>query len=237
MIDTAMLLAAGFGTRMRPLTDTCPKPLLKLAGISLIDWTLNRLRGDGIKRFVINTHYLSDQMQAHFADQNDVTLIHEDPILETGGGVKNALNILGNEPFFVVNTDTIITNGIIPVVAQMQKAWQGHALDFLLLLQDRHDAFGYDGKGDFELKADGHVERRQKESWAPYVFTGTQIIDPKIFTNSPDGAFSLNVLYDKAIENNRLQAIVSDGKWYHIGVPEALRAAEPIFLKHDGGRL
>jgi len=235
MIDTAMLLAAGFGTRMQPLSDSCPKPLLKLAGISLIDWTLNRLRRDGIKKFVINIHYLPDQMRAHFAAQNDVTLIHEDPILETGGGVKNALNVLGDNPFFVVNTDTIVTNGTEPVIAQMQQAWDGGHMDFLLLLQDRAHAFGYDGKGDFVLTDEDHVARRSKDDFAPYVFTGSQILNPKVFKDSPDGAFSLNLLYDKALEKGCLNAVVNQGGWYHIGTPEALSQAETIFLKDHMG--
>ncbi len=242
MIDTAMLLAAGFGTRMRPLSNHCPKPLLKLADKSLIDWTLDRLRNDGIKRFIINSHYLPEQISDHFLNQNDVTVIYEEKILETGGGVKNALPLLGGKPFFVVNTDTIITNDINhsnnygknqPIIKQMQEIWydginQGK-IDFLLLLHDRKTAFGYDGKGDFNRDNNGFVTRRGKNISADYVFTGTQIIDPNIFKNSPDNAFSLNILYDNSIVKGRLKSIVNNGGWYHIGTVENLNSAAVIF--------
>ena len=241
MIDTAMLLAAGFGTRMRPLSDNCPKPLLKLANKCLIDWTLDRLRLDGISRFIINSHYLFEQITSHFADQNDVQIIYEKQILETGGGVKNALSLLGDKPFFVVNTDTIITNAEnindngknLSIVKQMQKIWYdkiNHGnIDLLLLLHDRKMAFGYDGKGDFDLDDKGFIKRRQKNMLAEYVFTGTQIIDPCIFENSPDGAFSLNILYDKAITKGRLKSVINNGGWYHIGTVKNLKSASTIF--------
>ncbi len=245
MIDTAMLLAAGFGTRIRPLSDDCPKPLLKLADKCLIDWTLDRLRLDGIRRFIINSHYLSEQIISHFSDQNDVEIIHEKQILETGGGVKNALSLLGDKPFFVVNTDTIITNATNisngyndsknqPIIKQMQKIWYDNInrgnLDFLLLLHDRATAFGYDGKGDFNLENKCFIKRRQKNMLAEYVFTGTQIIDPCIFKNSPDGAFSLNILYDKSMANGRLKSVINDGGWYHIGTVKNLKSAAKIFF-------
>ena len=227
-IDTAMVLAAGFGTRMRPLTETTPKPLIKLLGKPLIDWSMERLRAGGVTRFVVNTHYLAHQLEAHFADAGDVTIIHEPDILETGGGVKNALHLLGDKPFFAVNTDAIWLEGPYPALGRLRRNWRPEAMDAMLLLQPTVRAFDYYGSGDYRLDPDGRAERRGEGEVVPYVFSGVQILHPRLFENAPDGAFSLNRIYDEAQVNGRLYGLPHDGEWYHVGTPEALAQAEAI---------
>ncbi len=229
MIDTAMLLAAGFGTRMQPLTNNCPKPLIKLAGTSLIDWTLNRLRGDGIKHFVVNTHYLPEKLQSHFAGHADVQLIHEDPILETGGGVKNALSLLGEKPFIIANTDSVIIDQGRTATSKMLSKWNPDEMDFLLLVHPKESAFGYPGLGDYFLSNEGLLDRRLDQPTAPYAFTGTRIVHPRVFENAPDGPFNIRDLFDDASSKNRLAGVVNEGKWYHVDTPAALAEASAIF--------
>lgn len=232
-IDTAMLLAAGFGKRMRPLTDTVPKPLVPLAGRPLIDWARDRMEKAGINRFVVNTHYLADRLDAHFADDPAVTLSREPDILETGGGVAKALPLLGEKPFVVANADAVWLDGPTPSVQRLIDAWDGRKMDALLLFQPTVAANDYGGAGDYFLDPNGLASRRREGEVAPYLFAGVQILSPKLFEGAPDGAFSLNTLYDKAEEKGRLRAIVHDGEWYHVGTPRALsEVEETISLGH-----
>lgn len=228
-LDTAMVLAAGFGTRMRPLTDSTPKPLVPLCGKPLIDWTFDRLRAGQVRRFVVNSHYLPDQIENHFQTKTDVTLSHEAEILETGGGVKKALPLLGASPFFVANADIVWLDGIQPAVNRMRDAFDPDRMDVLLLLHPVATAGGdYAGPGDFHLDPSGIATRRAEQELAPFLFAGLSVLTPDLFDGTPDGPFSLNQIFNKASEAGRLFGIVHDGEWYHVGTPSALAETETV---------
>lgn len=230
MPSHAMVLAAGLGLRMRPLTQHTPKPLIPVAGRCMLDRAMDRLDEVGVNRRVVNAHWLGDQVAAHLANHVDVTISYEDLLLETGGGVAYALPLLGDRAFFVCNADIIWLDGRMPALRSLAEAWDDARMDALLLLQPVDAAFGYDGVGDFSRMADGQLIRRPKEGRAPLVFTGVQILHPRLFADSPTGAFSLNVLYDRALANGRLHGLIHDGDWLHIGTPETLAAAEAWFV-------
>ncbi len=207
MIDTAMILAAGFGTRMRPITEHTPKPLIPLCGRSLIDHGIDRLVAAGVKRVVVNTHYKAPMMAEHLTQRRDVEIVlsHEETLLDTGGGVKNALKHLG-EAFFVVNADVFWLNARTPALMRLARAWDPARLDALLLVQRTTSAIGYDGIGDFAVDALGYVRRRAEREVVPYLFAGIEILSRRFFEGSPDGVFSLNPLWNKAIAAGRLAA-------------------------------
>lgn len=231
-ITTAMILAAGFGRRMAPLTESTPKPLVPLAGTPLIDWPLDRLARAGVTRFVINTHYLSDQLQAHFKDRDDVVLTHESEIQETGGGVRDALPLLGDEPFIVAASDVVWFDGQIPAVDRMLAAWDPEKMDALLLLVPVVNTTGYDGPGDFYVTPEGDVSHRGERLVVPYVFGGLQILKPSLFETAPGtGPFPLRQIYLAAQEAGRLGAIIHDGEWYHLGTPAALTEVEDVIIR------
>ena len=225
-ITTAMVLAAGLGTRMKPLTETRPKPLIPLAGKTLIDRVLDHLNATGIVEIVVNTHYKAEMLEMHLAKRDGVVFSPEPDLLETGGGVKNALPQLGSSAFFVVNSDAVWLDGSTPALQRMMRAWDEEKMDALLLLQRTVAVRGPAGRGDFFLDSDGYVARRQERAIAPYLFAGIQILHPRLFKDAPDGAFSLNLLYDQAEEAGRLRGIVHDGEWYHVGTPEQREIAE-----------
>jgi len=224
----AMVLAAGFGKRMRPLTDTTPKPLVPLLGKPLIDWVMDRLNVGGIQSYVVNAHYLGEQIKAHFTGRDDVALSPEQEILDTGGGVKKALPLLNADSFVVANADSVWLDGDRPAVSRLLDAWDPAVMDVLLLLTPASTAHGYDGPGDFFLEADGHARRRKDGETAPYVFAGVHVLAAHLFDDSPDGFFSLNILFDRAEQEGRLFAIPHDGQWYHIGTPESLASAQNV---------
>lgn len=226
-----MVLAAGLGTRMRPLTDNCPKPLIRMMGEPLIDWTMDRMRAHGVEKVVVNTHYLAEQIEDHFRHDPLVTTIHEEEILETGGGVLNALPLLGNDPFFVANSDMVWLEGPLPAMRRMEDFWDDDSMDALLLLQPTARAFGYRGYGDYFVDHEGNAVRRDEKQVAPYLFAGLRIIHPRLFDGEKPGAFSMLRQFDKAQENGRLKAIIHDGEWYHLGTPEALAEAEDIIRR------
>jgi len=230
-IDRAMVLAAGLGKRMRPLTDDRPKPLVELAGRSLLDRALDNLAAGGIKRFVVNSHYKSEMIAAHLANRTDITLSPEEILLETGGGVKAALTHLGSDAFFVVNSDAVWRDGGESTIARMAARWDGTAMDALLLLVPMQAITGNIGKhpGDYHLEADGRARRRAQGETAPFLFGGIQILHPRLFEGAPDGKFSLNILYDRAQQAGRLHGLRHDGEWYHVGTPEELADTEPAF--------
>ena len=227
----AMLLAAGLGLRMRPLTLTRPKPLIEVAGRTMLDRALDHLDRVGCAHKVVNIHWLGDVVRRHLADRGDITLSEEAELLETGGGVVKALPLLGKDPFYVCNADMIWVDRERSSLARLAEAFDAARMDILLLLQPTGKAFGYEGKGDFHLHPDGRLARRRKDESSPYMYAGVQILHPRIFTDCPPGAFSLNLLYDRAIAAERLFGIVHDGDWYHIGTPDALLEAEPLLLK------
>ena len=230
-IDRAMVLAAGLGKRMRPLTDDRPKPLVELAGRSLLDRALDNLAAGGIKRFVVNSHYKGEMIAAHLANRADITLSPEEILLETGGGVKAALTHLGSDAFFVVNSDAVWRDGGESTIARMAARWDGTAMDALLLLVPMQAITGNIGKhpGDYHLEADGRARRRAQGETAPFLFGGIQILHPRLFEGAPDGKFSLNILYDRAQQAGRLHGLRHDGEWYHVGTPEELAVTEPAF--------
>ena len=227
MIDTAMVLAAGFGTRMRPITEHTPKPLIPLCGRSLIDHGIDRLVAVGVKRVVVNTHYKAPMMAEHLTQRRDVEIVlsHEETLLDTGGGVKNALKHLG-EAFYVMNADVFWLNGRTPALTRLARAWDPARLDALMLVQRTTSAIGYDGIGDFAVDPLGHVRRRAEREVVPYLFAGIEVLSRRFFDGSPDGVFSLNPLWNKAIASGRLAAIIHDGEWFHVGTPQGLAASE-----------
>ena len=229
---TAMVLAAGLGTRMRPLTDHLPKPLVKVAGKPLIDWTLDRLAAAGVRRAVVNVHYRADQMEAHLKTRAAPEIVISDEralLLETGGGLKKAAPHLGAAPVYCTNTDAILVNGAGgEPCAALADAWREDPMDALLLLAPIDLASGYDGAGDFDLLPGGDLDWRAGKS-APYVYTGLQIIRPSLLDGSPDGPFSLRILWDKARAKGRMKGVVHQGPWMHVGDPEGLALAEAFF--------
>lgn len=230
--DTAMLLAAGLGTRMRPLTDDMPKPLIKAAGKALIDYALDRFADAGVTKAVVNVHYRADQMEAHLETRRAPQIVisdERDLLLETGGGLKKALPHLGDKPIFCTNTDAILIdgdkNGDGDGCGILANSWNGDEMDALLLLIPIEATSGYGGKGDFDQDADGRIAFRSGDS-APYVFTGLQIIAPALVAQGPEGPFSTKILWDKAAERGRLFGAVIDGFWLHVGDPDGLAEAE-----------
>lgn len=236
MIDTAMILGAGLGTRMRPLTDMVPKPLVRLDGRALIDHALDRLEEAGITRVVVNVHYLADQLEAHLQDRKTPQIIISDErgrLLDTGGGVVNALPLLGDKPFLIHNADTAWIEGIGGSLSRLIAAWDGDRMDSLMLLALAATSIGYDGHGDFNMDSCGVLSRRGERQEAPFVFAGVSIAHPRMFKGAPKGAFSLNKLWDRAIAARRLCGSRLDGVWMHVGTPEALGEAEQrLKLEH-----
>lgn len=230
-----MVMAAGLGRRMRPLTDTMPKPLVKVAGVPLLDRALDWLYASGVEEAVVNTHYKAEMLEAHLAGRRHpaIRISYEETVLETGGGIKNALPLLGAEAFFVVNSDAICIDGKAPALRRLAAAWDESAMDALLLVHPVETAVGYHEAGDFFLDG-GKLRRRLREAKAPFVFTGIQLLHPRLFRDSPDGVFSLNVLYNRAMREDgtlpRVAALAHDGAWLHVGDPQGLAAAE-AFLK------
>lgn len=225
-ITCAMVLAAGRGTRMRHQSKTRPKPLITLAGRTLIDGALDRLLAADVTRIVVNTHHKAKMIADHLAGRPEITLSPEAELLETGGGVANALPLLGPEPFFVVNSDAVWMDGPTPALRRLRSRWDGAAMDALLLMQRMTAVSGEAGQGDYVLDSIGRAARRKSHAVAPYLFAGIQILHPRLFEGAPGGAFSLNILYDKAEAAGRLWGLVHDGAWYHVGTPEQRKQAE-----------
>ena len=236
---SAMVLAAGLGLRMRPLTDHRPKPMIEVAGQALIDWALARIADAGVSRAVVNLHYLGEQIQEHLKDRTapSITFSPEDPILETGGGIERALAKLGTDPFFACNSDGLWLDGHKNALTRLADMWDDDAMDGILLLHDPAQAMGYDGPGDFTIASNGHVTRRTDDpANKAYVFTGVQLLHPRLFVDTPGGAYSLNVLYDRALAAGRLFGLVHDGAWFHVGTPEARDATEAWLIEHGLGQ-
>jgi MurNAc alpha-1-phosphate uridylyltransferase len=223
-----MVLAAGLGLRMRPLTDTRPKPMIEVMGRTMLDRALDHLEVAGVADCVVNTHYLGDIIVKHLARRATprIAISHEDTLLDTGGGVFRALPKLGAEPFFVVNADVVWLDGRSPALLRLARAWDDLKMDACLMVHSTVRAIGYDGQGDFTLDPLGTVKRRRENHVAPFVFTGVQMLHPRLFAGAPEGVFSLNRLYDRAEGEGRLFAIVHDGEWFHVGTPDSLAEAE-----------
>ncbi len=228
-IKTAMVLAAGLGTRMRPLTDRIPKPLVMLGGRTLLDHALDRLAEAGIERAVVNVHYHADLIEAHLKGRKAPQIAVSDEreaILETGGGVLKALPHFEGQPFMVHNSDSVWSEGARPNLRMMMEAWQPERMAALLLLARRDSSIGYEGRGDFHLGAAGLLTRRGAGEEAPHVFAGVSILKPELFEGIAGPAFSLNAIFDRAMAQNELYGAVLAGTWMHAGTPQALLEAE-----------
>lgn len=231
----AMLLAAGLGTRMRPLTDTVPKPLIKVFGKTLLDHGLDALENAGVEEAVVNVHYLADQIEEHVANRDckmRITISDErDALLDSGGGIANALPLLGDDPFYLLNADSFWIEGFKPNLARMAEFWDKETMDILLLLSGMATAIGFGARGDFTMDPDGRLERRAELKIAPFAYAGAAIINPKVFADCPEGAFSLNRQFDQALETGRLFGLRLEGLWLHVGTPDAISAAEDAIAR------
>jgi MurNAc alpha-1-phosphate uridylyltransferase len=225
-----MVLAAGLGLRMRPLTLERPKPLIPIQGKPMLDHALDRLEEAGVQTAVVNSHYKGEMIAGHLKDRSSPAIIlsPEDTLLETGGGVKKALPHLGAEPVFVVNADILWLDGPSPTLARLAANWNPDEMDALLLLMATTKAVGYEGRGDYHMDPLGRLTRRTEREIAPFVFAGVQIVKPELFRDTPDGPFSTNLVWDRAQEAGRLFGLAHDGMWFHVGTPEALQESEEI---------
>lgn len=228
--DSAMVLAAGYGKRLRPLTLTTPKPLVPVAGRPLIDHALDRLKQAGIRRAVVNVHYLGYMIEAHLDGRTEPKIIisREEKLLDTGGGVLQALDHFGGQPFVVVNSDMIWRDAFNSSLERMGKGFDPERMDVLLLLQPVIHAVAYRGMGDFTMRPDGRLNRRRPGQVAPFLFTGIQLLHPRVFDGMEVEPFSLNRIYDRAIEAGRLFGVRHDGSWADVGHTAGLKAARGL---------
>jgi MurNAc alpha-1-phosphate uridylyltransferase len=227
--QTAMVLAAGRGERMRPLTDAMPKPLVQVDGRALIDHVLDRLAEAGVARAVVNIHYLGEQIERHLRARRRPQIALSDErglLLDTGGGVVKALPQLGGAPFFHINADTVWIDGETPNLARLAASFDPAAMDALLLLAPAKGSIGYAGPGDFAMAADGRLRSRGEGEVAPFVYAGAAILAPTLFKDAPQGAFSLTELFTRAAAAGRLHGLRLEGLWMHVGTPQAIAAAE-----------
>ena len=235
-----MVLAAGLGTRMRAVSETIPKPLVPLAGKPLLAYALESLERAGVGEVVVNAHHLAEQIEeflAGHAARPGAPRIHisrEEERLETGGGVRRALRWLGEDAFYVLNSDAVIADRGAPALTRLAEAWDGGAMDALLLLCPLTRALGCGGAGDFFQGGDGRLTRRGMAARAPYVFTGVQLLHPRLFANAPGGAYSLNRHYDEALGAGRLFGVVHSGHMLHVGSLEGLEQAERYLAGERG---
>jgi MurNAc alpha-1-phosphate uridylyltransferase len=236
-IRTAMILAAGLGKRMRPLTATRPKPLIEVAGKTLLDHVLDRLRSAGIEEVVVNVHYLADALEAHLRRKGgdlDIRISDErGHLLETGGGVAKALPMIADDPFLVANSDNLWVDGPIDAIRLLAARWDDEAMDALLLLVPLARANCHRGVGDFHMEPDGRIARRRPGKVAPFVFTGVQIVSKRLFDGAPEGSFSFNLLWDRAIAAGRAYGLVHQGLWFDVGTPPAIAKTEAMLLSKD----
>jgi N-acetyl-alpha-D-muramate 1-phosphate uridylyltransferase len=226
---SAFVLAAGKGERMRPLTATIPKPLVPLGGKPLIDHVLDRLSAAGIKKAIVNVHYLADKLEAHLAQRTSPKIVISDErkeLLDTGGGAVKALPKLGRDPFIIHNSDSVWIEGLGTNLERLLDAWDGKTMDSLMLLAPLAASIGYEGLGDFQMDSTGRLTRQSGPKMAPFVFAGVSIAHPRLFEGAPEGAFSLNKLWNQAMDKERLYGLRLEGIWMHVGTPQALAEAE-----------
>lgn len=226
--DTAMVMAAGLGKRMRPLTASTPKPLVRVAGKALIDHALDRLADAGVTKAVVNVHYLADALEAHvLARQAPKVAISDerDALLETGGGLSKAQDALP-DPFFCLNADNIWLDGPKNAFADLSARWDAEAMDALLLVVPHARAANFSGPGDFHMDALGRLARRKSGRIAPFIYTGIQLVSKRLLRDAPDGKFSTNILWNRAIEEGRLYGLSFTGQWFEVGTPQAIKPTE-----------
>jgi MurNAc alpha-1-phosphate uridylyltransferase len=230
---TAMVLAAGLGERMRPLTEKMPKPLVEVAGKPLIEHVLDKLADAGVETAVVNVHYLADMIEKKLAARKKPRIVFSDErklILNTGGGIAKALPLLGNAPFYLVNSDTMWIDGVRDNLTRLAENFDPARMDALLLLAPSAGSTGYSGRGDFAMTSDGCLHSRAEREVVPFVYAGVAILSPALFRGAPDGAFSLTRLFDRAAEADRLHGLRLDGLWMHVGTPDAIGLAEQAIL-------
>src|ERR1700747_2126735 len=230
----AMVLAAGLGLRMRPLTERMPKPLVKVAGRPLLDHVLDKLAGAGVTEAVVNVHYLPDQIIEHVKTRSRPHVIisdERDQVLGTGGAVVKALPLLGDAPFFHLNADTMWIDGVRPNLTRLAEAFDPARMDILLLMAPTASSIGYEGSGDYAMLPDGALRKRREHQVVPFAYAGAAIMSPSIFAGAPSGEFSLTKMFDAANEQERLFGLRLDGMWMHVGTPDAVGAAEEAFLE------
>ena len=233
----AMVLAAGLGLRMRPLTDRMPKPMVPVAGKPLLDHVLDKLADAGVSDAVVNVHYLPDQIIDHVAHRSRPRIAisdERDQVLGTGGAVVKALPLLGDAPFYHLNADTMWIDGVRPNLARMADAFDPARMDILLLMAPTATSIGYSGNGDYAMLTDGALRKRKENQIVPFVYAGVAIMLPALFEDAPTGEFSLTKIFDRANDQERLFGLRLDGVWMHVGTPDAVQAAEKAFLVSVG---
>lgn len=232
-----MVLAAGYGKRMMPLTATTPKPLLHVAGRSMLDHALDRLCEAGVKRAVVNISYLGVQITQHLSNRTDIEVIfsREETPLETGGGVKQALPHLGNDPFYVINADLPwLDDGPVPALKKLCQSWAPNIMDMLLLVMSKRQAHGFGEHGDFDLLPNQQLHRHHHPAPYSHVYIGVMIAKPELYRTMEQTAFSNNVLFDRTEAASRLYGVVHEGTCYHVGTPEDLARANELLASGAG---
>src|ERR1035437_3061045 len=231
-IRKAMVLAAGYGTRLKPLTDRMPKPLIPVAGKPMIEYALDRLRAYGIEEIIINVSHLKEQLTAYVSTCRGLTikLSDEAELLETGGGLKKALPLLGNAPFFTINSDIIWLDEQESALDRLARHWDDATMDILLLTQSRAKAVGYDqGEDHLFIKPGNTIDWDERE--APYIIAGLGIIHPRVFADAPEGKFSVKILWHQALRQNRLACLPHHGSWFQTGAKADIEKAEKILRR------
>lgn len=231
---TAMVLAAGLGLRMRPITDKLPKPMVQVAGKPLLDHVLDKLAEAGVEKAIVNVHYLPDQIIRHVASRQRPRVVISDErneILGTGGGVVKALPQLGTAPFFHMNADTMWIDGVRANLMRLAETFDPASMDMLMLMAPTTSSIGYDGRGDYTMSADGTLHKRKEKQITPFVYAGAAIVSPHLFASAPEGEFGLPKLFDAAEEAGRLFGLRLEGTWMHVGTPDAIGEAERAVLE------
>lgn len=233
-VETAMVMAAGLGKRMRPLTATRPKPLVKVAGKAMIDHCLDKLWEAGVMKVVVNAHYLPDALEAHLKSVNypfDIRISNERAqLMETGGGMVQAAPLIDEDLFFAINSDNLWTDGPGNSLQRLVEGWDDAIMDALLLVVPQTKAHNHKGAGDFTLDDMGRISRRLPGRQAPFIYTGIQLVSKRLLRDAPEGPFSTNILWNRAIEEGRLYGLVHDGSWFEVGSPESIRPTEEALL-------
>jgi MurNAc alpha-1-phosphate uridylyltransferase len=227
---TAMIMAAGLGKRMRPLTATKPKPLIEVNGKALLDHVIEKVRAAGVKKVVVNVHYLPEALEAHLMSRDyglEVLISDErDQLLETGGGLVRAAPLIDSDPFLALNSDNLWIDGPADTLRLLASQWDDKKMDALLLLVPQARALNHKGMGDFHMDREGRIRRRERSHVAPFVFTGVQIASKRLLRDAPEGPFSTNILWDRAIEEGRCFGAVHQGLWFDIGTPQSIQLTE-----------
>jgi len=234
-IKKAMVLAAGYGTRLKPLTDRVPKPLVPVAGKPMIEYALDKLRAYGIREIIINVSHLKEQLTAYLSTFNDLTIkiSEEAEPLETGGGLKRALPLLGNDPFFTINSDILWTDEQESALDRLARYWDGANMDFLLLTQPKARAIGHDqGEDHLFIKPGNTFGWNEQE--APYIIAGIGIMHPRVFLNAPEGKFTVKILWHEALKRNRLACLPHHGQWFQTGTIQDIKTAEKHLMRPGG---